>query len=40
MVKDIQHVADQFHMDKVITIDIQQLAIRRNTKPISASKGT
>ena len=31
--EDIQHLADQLHIERVITDDIRQFAIRRNTKP-------
>ena len=31
--EDIQHLADQLHIGGVITDDIRQFAIRRNTKP-------
>ena len=31
--EDIQHIADQLHIEGVITDDIRQFAIRRNTKP-------
>ena len=31
--EDIQHLADQLHIEGVITDDIRQFAIRRNTKP-------
>ena len=31
--EDIQHLADQLHIERVITDEIRQFAIRRNTKP-------
>ena len=31
--EDIQHLADQLHIEGVITDDIRQFAIRRNTNP-------
>ena len=31
--QDIQHLADQLHIEGVITDDIRQFAIRRKTKP-------
>ena len=31
--EDIQRLADQLHIDGVITDDIRQFSIRRNTKP-------
>ena len=31
--KDIRHLADLLHIDEVITDDIREFSIRRNTKP-------